>query len=115
MGMKQQILHELTERDCHVTVVPYDYSKEDILQFKPDGIIISNGPGNPKAVTTTIDSVQSLLQMPIFGIGLRTSDNSSCLWSKYEKLDVGYYGTNFPVKDLQHDQTWITTQSCHYQ
>lgn len=114
MGMKQQILHELTERDCHVTVVPYDYSKEDILQFKPDGIIISNGPGDPKAVTTTIDSIQSLLKMPILGIGLGHQIIALACGANTKKLDVGCFGSNFPVKDLQHDQTWITTQSCRY-
>ena len=115
MGMKHQILHELTERDCHVTVVPYDYSKEEILQFKPDGIIISNGPGNPKAVTTTINTVKSLvLKTPILGIGLGHQIIALACGANTKRLPVGNFGNNFPVKDLQRNQTWITTQSCRY-
>src|SRR5699024_8790655 len=57
LGMSQSILHELTERGCHITVVPYDYANEAIQAYKPDGILLSNGPGNPKEARQTIQAV----------------------------------------------------------
>lgn len=115
LGMKQSILHELTNRDCHVTVVPHDYSVEDILRFKPDGVLLSNGPGNPEYVQITIETVKRLLEeIPLFGIGLGHQLFALACGAKTNKLKFGNYGTNFPVKDLQKDKTWITTQSRHY-
>src|SRR5699024_5745526 len=58
LGMKHSILHELTERQCNVTVVPFNYSAEEILQFKPDGVLFSNGPGNPNDVQQTIETIK---------------------------------------------------------
>lgn len=115
LGMKQTILHELTNLQCHVTVVPYDTSAEDILRFKPDGVLLSNGPGNPTFVQTTIETVQALLgEIPIFGIGLGHQIFAQACGANITKLNHGNYGNSFPVKDLAIDKTWITTQSRQY-
>lgn len=115
LGMSQSILHELTERGCHITVVPYDYANGAIQDYKPDGILLSNGPGNPKEARQTIQAVQTLLgKYPIFGIGLGHQMMALAYGAKTKKLHMGNYGVNFPVKDMQADQTWITTQSRSY-
>lgn len=115
LGMKQSILHELTRLQCHITVVPYNYSVEDILRFKPDGVLISNGPGNPEEITETINTIKHLLgKIPLFGIGLGHQLFALACGGKTKKMHVGNYGNNFPVKDVQTDKTWITTKSCQY-
>lgn len=115
LGMKQTILHELTNLNCHVTVVPYDYDVDEILRFKPDGILVANGPGNPTYVHKTVQTVQALLgKTPIFGIGLGHQILAQACGAKIAKLKAGNYGPGFPVKDLATDQTWLTTQSRHY-
>lgn len=115
LGMKQSILHELMERDCDVTVVPYDYTVEEVLATKPDGVLLSNGPGNPDQIKRTIATIKSLLgQVPIFGIGLGHQLLGLACGASIAKLHVGNYGTNYPVKDLVTDQTWLTTQSRQY-
>lgn len=115
LGMKYSILHELMERQCHVTVVPYDYSAEEILRFNPDGILISNGPGNPESVQPTVDTIKTLLQhIPIFGIGLGHQLLALANGATIKQLSVGKYGKNYAVKDLQSNRTWTTTQSRQY-
>lgn len=115
LGMKQSILHELTERQCNVTVVPFDYNAEDILRFKPDGVVFSNGPGDPRATSEAMETLQQLLgKIPVFGIGLGHQLLALASGAKIAKLPVGNYGTNYAVKDLRTDQTWGTTQSRHY-
>lgn len=113
-GMKHSILHELTSRNCHVTVVPYNYQTEDILRFKPDGILLSHGPGNPNLLTSTIETIKSLLGLPMLGIGFGHQLLALACGATINKRAVGQYGTNFPVKDVQSDQTWLTTQSSNY-
>lgn len=112
LGMKHSILHELMERQCHVTVVPYDYSAEEILQFKPDGVLISNGPGNPTDATETIKTIEQLLRkIPLFGIGLGHQLLALANGATVNKLAVGHYGKNFSVRQLDANRTWSTTQS----
>jgi len=115
LGMKHSILHELMKRNCHVTVVPYDHSPENIFRFKPDGVLISNGPGNPANVTQTIKTVKTLLgDIPLFSIGLGHQIFAIACGAKTKKMKVGHYGPNYAVKDIIHDQSWLTTQSRHY-
>lgn len=112
LGMKQSILHELTERDCNVTVVPYNYNAEEILRFKPDGVLFSNGPGDPHKVTSTITTIQNLLgKIPIFGIGLGHQLLALANGAKVKKLHVGNYGTNYVVQDVVNNRSFSTTQS----
>lgn len=116
LGLKHSILHELTERQCNVTVVPYDYSAEEILRFKPDGVLISNGPGNPEHVEGVIETIKQLLgKIPLFGIGLGHQLLALAAGASVYKLHVGNYGANYAVKDLKLDRTWLTTQSRHFE
>lgn len=115
LGMKYSILRELTERNCNVTVVPYNFDAEEIMRFNPDGIMVSNGPGNPKELTETIDIIKKLLgNIPLFGIGLGHQLFALACGAKSEKLLAGHFGPGFPVKELASDKAWLTTQSRHY-
>src|SRR5690625_317326 len=114
LGMKQSILLELTERDCHVTVVPSEFSKEEIVQFKPDGILLSHGPGNPLDKEKLIQEIKELFGIPLLGIGLGHQLMALAAGAKTTRLKTGQYGNNFPVKNIKEDKTWITTKSHHY-
>jgi len=115
LGMKHGILRELTKRDCHVTVVPYNYTAEEITRLKPDGILLSSGPGNPLSVKETIHSVKELKeQLPIFGIGLGHQILAIAHGATVKKSKTGYRGTSYPVKQLATNQTVMTTQNNNY-
>lgn len=115
LGMKQSILHELTERQCNVTVVPYDVTIDDILRFKPDGVLFSNGPGNPHELTNVMETINNLIgKIPLFGIGLGHQLFALANGAEIGKLHVGNYGTNYVVKDIDTDICYSTTQSRHY-
>lgn len=87
-GAKHGILRELTKRDCQITVVPYNYSAEDILRLRPDGIMLTNGPGDPKDVPEAIEMVKGILgKVPIFGSAWASASVVS-LWSRYRKDEV---------------------------
>ncbi|HLS22854.1 MAG TPA: carbamoyl phosphate synthase small subunit [Pseudogracilibacillus sp.] len=112
LGMKHSILHELTERQCNVTVVPYNYDAESILRFKPDGVLFSNGPGNPNDYPEVVRTVRDLLgNIPIFGIGLGHQLLALATGASIERLRVGHYGKNYTVKEMATNRTWSTTQS----
>src|SRR5699024_2242369 len=114
-GMKHTILHELMKRQAHVTVVPYDYGVESILRFKPDGILLSNGPGNPADLKGTIETVKQLIkEVPLFGIGLGHQIFALASGATTSAMKVGNYGVNYPVKHIESDKSWITTQSRRY-
>jgi len=115
LGMKQQILNELTKRNCHVTVVPYDYDAENIKRLKPDGILLSNGPGNPSQLAETKETVKQLLgEIPIFSIGIGHQVFALACGAETTKLKVGKYGSNYAVKELKKDKTWMAAVSHHY-
>lgn len=112
LGMKQSVLHELMERQRHVTVVPYNYDAEAIRAFKPDGILLSNGPGNPEDYPEVIETIQTLLgQLPLFGIGLGHQLFALASGAQVKKQAVGFYGKNFSVQDVETGKTWNTNQS----
>lgn len=111
LGVKQSLLQALAERNCHITVVPYYYNEEQIKQFHPDGIVVSHGPGNPEEMKQTIGTIERLLGVPLFAIGLGHQLFAKACGATTTKLHVGRFGTNFPVKDIKRDQTWIATQS----
>lgn len=114
-GMKHGILRELTKRDCHVTVVPYNYSAENILRLKPDGIMLTNGPGNPKDVPEAIEMIKQVLgQIPIFGICLGHQLLALSCGADTEKMKFGHHGSNHPVKNIKTDKTYITAQNHSY-
>src|SRR5699024_884126 len=111
-GMKHGILRELTKRNCHITVVPYNYCAENILRLKPDGVMLSNGPGNPKAVPEAIDMIRKVLRnIPVFGMCLGHQLLALASGADTEVMKVGHHGSNHPVKNLLTGQTAITAQN----
>ncbi|SFL99514.1 carbamoyl-phosphate synthase small subunit [Gracilibacillus orientalis] len=114
-GMKHGILRELTKRNCHVTVVPYNYSAENILRLKPDGIMLTNGPGNPKNVPEAIEMIKKvILTIPIFGICLGHQLLSLACGADTDKLKFGHRGSNHPVYDYETKRTYLTSQNHGY-
>lgn len=114
-GMKHGILRELTKRNCHVTVVPYNYSAENILRLKPDGIMLTNGPGDPKNVPEAIEMVKEILgKIPLFGICLGHQIFALACEANTVKMKFGHRGANHPVKDLERNKTYITSQNHSY-
>ncbi|MDF2606695.1 MAG: carbamoyl phosphate synthase small subunit [Bacillales bacterium] len=114
-GMKHGILRELNKRDCDVIVVPYNTSAEEILALQPDGVMLSNGPGDPKVVTSAITMIQKLLGIvPIFGICLGHQLFALACGANTEKMKFGHRGSNHPVKDLATGKVHITSQNHGY-
>ncbi|WP_100403099.1 carbamoyl phosphate synthase small subunit [Bacillus sp. FJAT-42315] len=114
-GMKHGILRELNKRDCDVIVVPHDTTAEEILQFNPDGIMLSNGPGDPKDVPHAIETIKVLIgKVPIFGICLGHQLFALASGADTFKLKFGHRGSNHPVKDLETGKTALTSQNHGY-
>ena len=111
-GIKQNILRCLVDSGCRVTVVPSHTSADAILALKPDGVFLSNGPGDPEPVTQGIATTRALLgKKPIFGICLGHQILSLALGGKTYKLKLGHRGLNQPVQDLTTGRIEITTQN----
>lgn len=111
-GIKQNILRCLVESGCRVTVVPSSSSAADVLQHKPDGVFLSNGPGDPAAVEHGVRTVRDLLgKRPMFGICLGHQILALALGGKTYKLKFGHRGLNQPVKDLETGRIEVTTQN----
>ncbi|WP_186577530.1 glutamine-hydrolyzing carbamoyl-phosphate synthase small subunit [Aquibacillus kalidii] len=114
-GMKHGILRELTKRNCHVTVVPYHYSAESILRLRPDGVMLTNGPGDPKSVPVAIEMIHNIMsEIPVFGICLGHQLLALACGADTEKLKFGHRGSNHPVKDLTENKTYLTSQNHGY-
>ncbi|MCP3031129.1 carbamoyl phosphate synthase small subunit [Halobacillus sp. A1] len=114
-GMKHGILREFTKRNCHVTVVPYHTSADEILRLKPDGVMLSNGPGDPKDVPESIQTIRLLMgQVPIFGICLGHQLIALAAGADTSKMKFGHRGANQPVKDIKSNRTKITSQNHGY-
>jgi len=111
-GLKYNILRKLTDHGCDVTVVPSRTPPSDVLSMDPDGIFLSNGPGDPAAVSYAVESVRTLIgKKPIFGICLGHQILSLALGADTYKLKFGHRGANQPVKDLQTGKVEITSQN----
>ena len=112
-GVKQQILKLLINRNCYVTVVPAKTSIEQVLDYQPDGILLSNGPGDPAACSYAISSTKELIKLglPIFGICLGFQILALAFGGKTQKMKFGHHGANHPVKDLENDKVMITSQN----
>ncbi|MFD1735751.1 carbamoyl phosphate synthase small subunit [Bacillus salitolerans] len=114
-GMKHGILRELNERNCDVVVVPYNTTAEEILQLNPDGIMLSNGPGDPKDVPEAIEMIHGVLgKVPLFGICLGHQLFALACGANTEKMKFGHRGSNHPVKHLQTGKVAITSQNHGY-
>ncbi|MBE6741172.1 MAG: glutamine-hydrolyzing carbamoyl-phosphate synthase small subunit [Ruminococcaceae bacterium] len=114
-GIKMNIVRKLNEKGCNVTVVPYNITAEEILSMKPDGLFLSNGPGNPEDVTEVIEVVRQLKgKLPIFGICLGHQMISLALGAKTFKMKFGHRGGNHPVKNLKTGKLEITSQNHSY-
>lgn len=111
-GVKFNILRNLAKRDCKVIVVPANATLEQITGCKPDGILLSNGPGDPEGVPYVVRTVKKLLgKFPLFGICFGQQILGLALGGKTYKLKFGHHGGNHPVKDLRTGKVSITTQN----
>lgn len=112
-GVKFNILRLLAERNCKVTVVPAKTTSEEILKLNPDGIVLSNGPGDPAACDYAIKTIQALLpkKIPIFGICLGFQLLALAFGAKTIKMKFGHHGANHPVQDLRSKKVFITSQN----
>lgn len=111
-GIKYNILRSLTARGAAVEVVPYDYSAAEVLARQPEGVFLSNGPGDPEPVEAAIRNIKALLgQVPIFGICLGHQILALALGAKSYKLKFGHHGANHPVLNVDTGQVEVTSQN----
>ncbi|GEM78412.1 glutamine-hydrolyzing carbamoyl-phosphate synthase small subunit [Vibrio superstes] len=112
-GAKRNILRMLVDRGCRLTVVPAETSAEEVLAMNPDGVFLSNGPGDPAPCTYAIEATQTFLDkgLPIFGICLGHQILALASGAKTVKMKFGHHGANHPVKDLDRDVVMITSQN----
>ena len=112
-GVKSNILRMLVDRNCRLTVVPAQTPAADVLAMKPDGIFLSNGPGDPEPCDYAIKAIQEILptNIPIFGICLGHQLLSLASGAKTMKMKFGHHGANHPVQDLEGQQVMITSQN----
>ena len=112
-GVKRNILRMLADRDCKLTVVPAQTPASEVLAMNPDGIFLSNGPGDPEPCTYAIEAIQEILKtdIPVFGICLGHQLLALASGAKTVKMKFGHHGANHPVKDLERDVVMITSQN----
>ena len=112
-GVKRNILRMLVERGCKLTIVPAKTSAQEVLALNPDGIFLSNGPGDPAPCTYAIDAIKQFLatNIPIFGICLGHQLLALACGAKTIKMKFGHHGGNHPVKDLENNRVMITAQN----
>ena len=114
-GAKNNIIRSLQKLGCDVTVVPYDTTAEEILGGNPDGIMLSNGPGDPAENTFCIEQIRKFIgKVPVFGICLGHQLTALAMGGKTIKLKYGHRGANQPVKEVYGPRTYITSQNHGY-
>ncbi len=114
-GIRNGVIRALNEKECNVTVVPWNTSAEEIISMKPDGLLISNGPGSPMNLPSVIELVKTLKgKYPIFGMCLGHQIICMAYGAKVSKLKFGHHGGNYPVKDLETNKIEISTQNHNY-
>ncbi|MEM1142314.1 MAG: glutamine-hydrolyzing carbamoyl-phosphate synthase small subunit [Pseudomonadota bacterium] len=112
-GTKRNILRKLADRGCRITLVPAQTDAEDVLALKPDGVFLSNGPGDPEPCTYAIDAIRKILEqgVPTFGICLGHQLLGLASGGRTVKMKFGHHGANHPVKDLRSGRVLITSQN----
>ena len=112
-GIKRNILRMLTDRGCQVTVVPAKTAAKKVMAMKPDGVFLSNGPGDPEPCDYAVRAIRALLdiEMPLFGICLGHQLLGLAGGAQTSKMKFGHHGANHPVKDLESGQVLITSQN----
>lgn len=113
-GIKTNILRMLVDRGCHVTVVPAQTPIEDVLKHNPDGIFLSNGPGDPEPCTYAIDAIKHIItktDIPLFGICLGHQLLALASGAQTIKMKFGHHGANHPVQDIEQGTVMITSQN----
>ena len=114
-GYKKNILSSLLSRGCDIVLVPFNTTAETIKDFKPDGIVLSNGPGDPESIASVIPTVRELQNnYPIFGICMGHEIFAMANGAGIRKMKFGHRGGNHPVKDLNRDRVYITSQNHGY-
>lgn len=115
-GVKRDIVEVLTAKGCQVTIYPANTSAEEILAAQPDGILLSNGPGNPKDCTAAIEEIKKLFasDVPMFGISLGHQLLALANGGDTQKMKYGHRGGNQPVKDLETGRVYISSQNHGY-
>ncbi|MGH8528764.1 MAG: glutamine-hydrolyzing carbamoyl-phosphate synthase small subunit [Nevskiales bacterium] len=112
-GVKRNILRSLVDAGCRLTVVPAQTSAADVLKLKPDGVLLSNGPGDPEPCSYAIEAAQQLMQqkLPVMGICLGHQILGLACGAKTVKMKFGHHGANHPVQDLKTGQVMISSQN----
>ncbi len=115
-GVKYGIVRNLLQRGFEVVRVPYDFSVDQIMEFKPDGVMISNGPGDPKICVKTVETIRELMDknMPMMGVCLGTQILALAVGGDTYKLKYGHRSQNQPALDLKTGRCYITTQNHGY-
>lgn len=114
-GAKKNIVRELNKRGCNVAVMPYNTKADDILKLGVDGIMLSNGPGDPSENTEIVEELKKLIgKVPMFGICLGHQLLALAMGGKTTKLKYGHRGVNQPVKNLETGRTYISSQNHGY-
>jgi carbamoyl-phosphate synthase small subunit len=112
-GIKRQILRMLSDRGCRVTVVPAQTPASEVIAMMPDGVFLSNGPGDPEPCDYAIAAIKELLEsgLPVFGICLGYQLLALAAGAETTKMKFGHHGANHPVQDLKGGQVFITSQN----
>ncbi|EFJ07419.1 hypothetical protein SELMODRAFT_429828 [Selaginella moellendorffii] len=114
-GVKRNILQRLASYGCNITVVPSNWPVSEVMKLKPDGILFSNGPGDPSAVPYAVETVKELLgQVPVFGICMGHQLLGQALGGKTFKMKFGHHGGNHPVRHLPTGRVEISSQNHNY-
>jgi carbamoyl-phosphate synthase small subunit len=114
-GVKNNIIRSFRKRNCHLTIFPWDTPAEQVLAMNPDGIFLSNGPGDPAVLKRVVSNVKKMIsKKPVVGICLGHQLLALALGGQTEKLKFGHHGCNHPVKDFSKDRVYISSQNHNY-
>ncbi|MCX5779799.1 MAG: glutamine-hydrolyzing carbamoyl-phosphate synthase small subunit, partial [Firmicutes bacterium] len=112
LGTKRGVFDSFLSRDCEAIAVPASTNAAEIMALKPDGVFISDGPGDPQAVTYVVDTTRALMgKVPLFGVGLGHQILALAMGAEIRKLEHGHRGSNHPVRNFNNNRIYITTQN----